>query len=76
MTIVLENIQEVALFICHFQELGFDQIGFGYDQKVPEYLKTQPFLKIALKRDVIKALRTVQDPSLVDLKRLKMLEFV
>ncbi len=76
MTIVLENVQEIALFISHFPEFGFDQIGFGYDQKVPEYLKAQPFLKISLKRDVIKALRTTKDPSLVDLKRLKMLELV
>lgn len=76
MTIVAENIHEIASFITNFRELGVDQIDFGYDRKVRGYLRDHPFLKIALKRDIYKAYRMVEDSSSVDLKRLKMLELI
>ena len=76
MTIVLENIQEIPLFINSFREFGVDRIKFGYDQKVPGYLRDHPFLKIALKREIYIALRGSQDPSLVELKRLRMLGLI
>lgn len=76
MTIVVENVQEIALFINNFHGFGVDQIDFGYDKKVPGYLRDYPFLKIALKREIYKAYRMCRDPSSVDLKRLKMLELI
>ncbi len=73
MTIIVENIHEIPLFIRDFEQFGVDQIDFGYDSKVPGYLSGNPFLRIALKRDIYKALRAVKDLSLVDLKRIRML---
>jgi MoaA/NifB/PqqE/SkfB family radical SAM enzyme len=73
MTIIVENIHEIPLFIRDFEQFGVDQIDFGYDSKVPAYLNGNPFLRIALKRDIYKALRAVKDISLVDLKRIRML---
>jgi radical SAM protein with 4Fe4S-binding SPASM domain len=76
MTIVLENVHEIPLFINHFKEFGVDQIDFGYDKNVPGYLKGNPFFKIALKRDIYRAYRMTPDSSLIDLKRLKMLGLI
>lgn len=76
MTIVIENIHEISLFIENFPQFGFDRIDFGYDTKVVGHLRANPFLRIALKRDIFKACRSLKDASLVDLKRLKMLQLV
>ncbi len=75
MTIVVQNVHEVSMFIRDFPSLGFDRISFGYDKKVPPYLQTNPLLKVALKHTIKKAL-AVKDLSLIETKRLKMLELI
>jgi radical SAM protein with 4Fe4S-binding SPASM domain len=76
MTIIIENLKEIPLFINNFKEFGVDKIQFGFDHKVPGYLKNNPFLKIALKKEIVQAHRKSRNSSSVELKRLKMLELI
>lgn len=56
MTIVIENLDEISRFIDNFKELGFEEIEFGYDNRVPVYLALHPEKKAALKTNIQKAL--------------------
>jgi radical SAM protein with 4Fe4S-binding SPASM domain len=73
MTIIIENIHEVPLFIRDFLKFGVDTIDFGFDSRVPAYINENPFLRVTLKKDIYRALKGVQDISVVDLKRIRML---
>lgn len=76
MTIVVENLKEIALFIKTFKELGFDEIDFGFDKKVPDHLRLYPFKKIKLRLEIRKAIRTSGHYRSMDLLALKNLSLM
>jgi|CXWL01.1.fsa_nt_gi MoaA/NifB/PqqE/SkfB family radical SAM enzyme len=76
MTIVLENLKDIALFVENFKSFGVDQIDFGYDKKVPEYLRCNPKLKLLLKKKITKVYEASRNKSSIDFKRLKMLGLI
>lgn len=76
MTIVLENLKEIAMFIQNFRSFGVDQIDFGYDPKVPGYLRYNPYLKLLLKREITKVCIASRNKASIDLKGLKMLGLI
>lgn len=73
MTIITKNLREIPLFIENFREFGVDAIDFGFDLRVPFYLKLHPVFKRRLGLETAVALRECDDPSLVDTNRLEML---
>ena len=74
MTIIIENLDEISLFISKFNQLGFDSINFGYDKRVPLYLKTHFLKKMGLRRRVKKAIEVSEVKSMIDMCRLRLLE--
>lgn len=76
MTIVTKNLTEIPLFIRDFPEFGFDSIDFGFDLRVPFYLKLRPGLRQRLRRATVTALATLNDTSLADTNRLEYLGLV
>lgn len=73
MTIILENLKEIPLFIEKFRSFGFDEIDFGFDVKVPEYLRRNPYLKVLLRKKIKKVCEASNDRPLIDTRRLKIL---
>jgi len=73
MTIVPKNIAEVPLFIRRFKELGFDKINFGYDWKVPFYLKCHPLAARKIRFEVRQQLSSAGSPETVRSYHLKLL---
>lgn len=76
MTIIPRNLSEIALFIRMFQEFGFDSINFGYDIRVPLYLKLHSSKKKEVSLEVREALEKSRVLSLVDSYRLKLLGLI
>lgn len=76
MTIVVENLKEIPLFIKTFKKLGFDEIDFGFDKKVPDYLRSYPFKKIRLRLEIRKAIRMSRYFQFMDLLALKNLSLM
>lgn len=76
MTIVVENLNEIPLFIKTFRQLGFDEIDFGFDKKVPVYLRLYPFKKLRLRLQIRKAIRTSEYYRFMDLLALKNLSLM
>lgn len=76
MTIVLENLKEIALFVENFKSFGVDQIDFGYDRKVPEYLRYNPNLKGLLVNKLTKDYAASRNKSSIDLNGLKKLGLI
>jgi radical SAM protein with 4Fe4S-binding SPASM domain len=56
MTIVEQNIHEIAQFIAKKDEFGFQVINFGFDWRVPRLLKKDPALKARLTEEIRAAL--------------------
>lgn len=73
MTIVKENLSEIAMFIKSYKELGFDEINFNYDSKVFVYLNEKKSLKEKLKKEIQLALKNA-DMSKIDLSEMNALE--
>lgn len=69
MTIVVENIREIPLFIEKGKDLGFDSIDFGYDiSTVPHWLKSH-----REERDEIKRLiRQKLNQSTIEVRPLRL----
>jgi len=76
MTIVMNNVREIPLFISDFRKFGLDMIDFGYDKNMPEHLRRYPFSKILLKREIYRAVRASKDHSSMDLMALRLLKLV
>jgi radical SAM protein with 4Fe4S-binding SPASM domain len=76
MTIVVENVHEIPEFIRKKDEFGFEAINFGYDTKVPPYLAQNPELKAELIRGIQVELARAQNPSRIDLHRLRLLGLI
>ncbi len=73
MTIVRQNLMEISMFIERFRDFGFDTIEFGFDFRVPFYLKLHPKKKRIIRLNVKEALEKCKDNSLVDTLRLQKL---
>ncbi len=73
MTIVPKNVAEVPLFIRGFRELGFDKINFGYDWKVPFYLKCHPLVARRIGFEVRREMGRAQVPEEVRSYHLRLL---
>ena len=52
MTIVLQNLKEIHLFMKNYRHLGFDRINFGYDRSVVAFLKRHPYIHAKLKNTI------------------------
>lgn len=71
-SIVPENVHEVADAISFANNLGCDEISYGYDLSVPEYIKNNETLRL----DVVTSVDSVMDADVdikVDLPKLKLL---
>jgi sulfatase maturation enzyme AslB (radical SAM superfamily) len=75
MSIVPENLDEIAQFIAQFKTFGFDEIQFSVDKRVPPLLDTQPLLKDRLASEIGEALEAC-DRRRVNTKRLELLKLV
>jgi MoaA/NifB/PqqE/SkfB family radical SAM enzyme len=73
MTIVMENLEEIPLFITSCRGLGFDRINFGYDRRVPLYLKLHPFKAESLASRISEAMEGCAEQGRVDVFRLRLL---
>lgn len=60
MTIVPENIHEIALFARKAKEFGADMIEFGYDASVMKLMKKNPSLRARLAKEVSDALKDME----------------
>jgi MoaA/NifB/PqqE/SkfB family radical SAM enzyme len=85
MTIVVQNIHEIPLFIKKRVEFGFESLNFGYDHRVPALLAKDPEMKQRLASDVqaaiaedrnIPPIRPSYWPARIDVARLRMLDLV
>lgn len=83
MTIVAQNLHEIALFIRKRTEFGFEYLNFGFDYTVPAVLAKDPAMKERLAADVraaieddsrIPPLRKPNWQPRIDVARLRMLE--
>ncbi|MBF0595171.1 MAG: radical SAM protein, partial [Candidatus Omnitrophica bacterium] len=66
MTIVPQNIQEIPLFIKSYHQLGFEYINFGYDLRMPAYLRHHPHLKEQTSLKIGRALVSLRNRSSVN----------
>ncbi|MCK4655252.1 MAG: radical SAM protein [Candidatus Cloacimonetes bacterium] len=76
MTIIYQNIHEIPLFIETFKKLGFDKIEFGYDFRVPFYLKLNPQKKKSIKDKISIALDKSEYGEKIELHRLQNLGLI
>lgn len=76
MTIVHGNLGEIAAFIRSFRQFGFDSIDFGYAAGVLMHLRTHPWRRRKLRREIAAAINECDDPSLILVNRLKLLGVV
>ena len=76
MTIVMQNLCEISMFIARFKQLGFDSINFGYDISVRAYLKTHLREKKILWRMIKKAIKASKAQSAIDTSRLGILKLI
>jgi MoaA/NifB/PqqE/SkfB family radical SAM enzyme len=76
MTIVIENLGDIPLFIKKYREIGFDSIQFGYDMEVQNYLRKHFKIKESLKLKIKETIRQCEEPSAIDGHRLKLLGFL
>lgn len=76
MTIVWQNVHEIPLFIEKFREFGFDRIKFGFDFRVPWYLRMKPALAKELKRTVPAAIAAHPHKQHINTERLELLGLV
>ena len=56
MTLVVENLDELPLFIDKREEFGFEWINFGYDRKVPPLLAADPERKSRLQAATLRSI--------------------
>jgi MoaA/NifB/PqqE/SkfB family radical SAM enzyme len=70
MTIVMHNLHEIALFIRTYKHLGFDAVDFGFDTRILPYLCMNFFHNIMLRKEIQKALKTVENKEKINLKPL------
>jgi len=74
MTIIPENLFEIPLFINKGKKIGFEYIKFGYDKKIPKFLKSLPEnKKIKLIKKIKKAYLNKKDKIIINMLRLKLL---
>lgn len=82
MTIVEQNVHEVADFIRKREEFGFEFINFGFDWRVPRLLDRDPVLKTRLSEDVQAAIehsmrgKAPRERRRIQPERLQMLGLV
>jgi len=76
MTLLKENLTEIPLYIKNFKKFGFDSINWGFDQKVPGYLASNPKLRESLKKKIQNELSKQKIPYKIDILRLKILKLV
>jgi MoaA/NifB/PqqE/SkfB family radical SAM enzyme len=55
-TIVAENVHEIADAILFAEDIGCDEIHFGYDAKVRDYLENNPEVMLKLRDDIARQL--------------------
>jgi len=77
MTIIVENLKEIHLFIRDFKKLGFDSTSFSYDTpSVPDYLEKHPFKTYMIRKRIQRVLKASTDASKINLLRLRLLKLV
>ena len=76
MTIITANLQEIPIFIDKYKEFGFDRIKFGFDLRVPIYLKLHPTIKKELADKVTTSLKQQPNNKAINIERLKYLGLV
>jgi len=52
MTIIIENLNDIVNFVKYSKRIGFDEIEFGYDFRVPIWLKINKKKKNSLKKEI------------------------
>ncbi|MBD3213272.1 MAG: radical SAM protein [Candidatus Lokiarchaeota archaeon] len=76
MTLTIENLKEIPLFIKKYENLGFDLINFGYNRKtVPNFLGSNPEFKNSLRTIITKQLNQ-SNLNNIDLQRIYQLKLV
>lgn len=77
MTIVVENLKEIHLFLRDFKKLGFDRASFSYDTpSVPEYLEKHPVEAYIIRKRIQLVLKAVTGPPKANLMSLRLLKLV
>lgn len=76
MTIVEQNVHEIAQFIRKREEFGFEYAHFGYDARVPQMLRKDPALKARLAAEIESAIAAEPHKQRFQLDRLQMLGLV
>jgi len=73
MTITVDSLSEIPLFLKLHRKFGFDTINFGYDREtVPLYLQKNPTFASNLSQDIADAMYE-SNPSTIDSLRLSQL---
>lgn len=73
MTLTVDALSEIPLFIKSYKDFGFDTINFGYDRDtVPLHLKQNPQFTSELSKEIKNVISSV-DPSSIDTLRLYQL---
>ncbi len=76
MTITTTNLQEIPIFIYKYKEFGFDRIKFGFDLRVPIYLKLHPTIKKILAEKITTSIKQQPNKKAINIERLKYLGLV
>lgn len=76
MTIITSNLQEIPIFIDKYKEFGFDRIKFGFDLRVPIYLKLHPTFKKKLSDKITASLKQQPNNKAINIERLEYLGLV
>jgi sulfatase maturation enzyme AslB (radical SAM superfamily) len=75
-TIITANLREIPLFIDKYKEFGFDRIKFGFDLRIPIYLKFHPIIKKRLAEKITASLKLQRNNKAINVERLKYLRLV
>lgn len=76
MTLTVNSLNEIPLFLKSYKEFGFDTINFGYDRDtVPSFLRENPKFTAKLSED-IKSVMCTADHSTIDSLRLSQLNLL
>ena len=76
MTLVTSNIKEIPDFMKNYKSLGFDKIEFGYDFRVPYYLKFNANLKKKISKEIMLMSNSIRKPKGIDFQRLQQLGLI
>ncbi len=76
MTLTVDNLDEIPMFLTQYRAMGFDVINFGYDRNtVPSYLDDNQGFKKTLRKKIMRSLGNARIEE-IDLKRLRQLDLM